>query len=368
MKFRLSAHANFFLLGERKTIFDQASQQIFQLDDLGAFLSCLVVEPQSAQQLEVAVVSCGASQIRARASVRHYIAYLSGRNLLEIVFDENEGDPLDTQTFELAGTAISLTFYEEELRDLVLPIFSRNATHANTQHAAAYAVARLGGRVYISRDRSTGRVLTGLEVAPALKALITDDILAGLGARIALHAALLVRESKGLLICGGPGAGKTTLSMALLDAGFAFGGDDIALLDEEGLLIGVPFSPALKPGSWGLLGQMSGAILAAPVHRRLDNKRVRYPTGLCCSGCEPVQPAVIVLLRRRRKGPVEVSDVDPLRVLSELLAGAYTPERRITLPQFQRLLDMVSKAHAVELTYSALDEAAETLRRLHDTQ
>ena len=367
MKFRLSADANFFLVGERKTIFDEASQKIFELDDLSAFLTCLLVEPASAHQLEAAVVARGVSRARAHAAVKHYLVYLSGRNLLEIIFDENEGRPLDTQALDFGGTSISIAFYDQALRDLVVPIFAHNGTDAATSYAAVYDVARFGDSVCISRDRCLGMIVAVPEVAPAIKAFVTDDILANLGARVALHAALLVRKSKGLLICGAPGAGKTTLAMALLAAGFAYGGDDIALLDADGLLAGVPFSPALKQGSWGLLGHMSNTIREAPIHRRLDNKRVRYPTGLRYARAR-VHPAAIVLIRRRRSGPVEVSDVEPIRVLSELLAGAYTPERRLVLPQFQRLLDMVSQARTVELTYSSLDGAVETLRRLHDSQ
>lgn len=368
MKFRLSAGASFFLLGERKTIFDEASQQIFQLDELSAFLTCLLAEAAPAHQLEGVLVARGVSRARAHASVQDYLAHLSRWNLLEIMFDENEGTALDTQTFDFEGTAVSLAFYDRELRDLVVPIFAHNGAAAATSHTAAYDVARFGERVCISRHRSAGMIVADLEVAPAIKALVTDDILANLGLNVALHAALLVKNGKGLLICGAAGAGKTTLAVALLAAGFTYGGDDIALMDEDGLLVGVPFSPALKQGSWGLLGHMSDAILAAPIHRRLDNKRVRYPTGLPYAARVRVQPAAVVLIRRRRTGPVEVCDVEPMRALSELLAGAHTPERRLALPQFQRLLDMVSQARTVELTYSSLDRAVETLRRLHDRQ
>ncbi|CAN7750472.1 serine kinase [Ensifer sp. NM-2] len=368
MKFRLSAGASFFLLGERKTIFDEASQQILQLDELSAYLTCLLTDPTSPHELETAVMARGASRARAHASVQNYLAYWSRRNLLEIIFDEEEGQLLDTRKFVFAGTTVSIAFYDQDLRDLILPVFAHNRTNADTLHTAVYDVARLGDRVCISRNRTSGMIVAGSEAAPALKALITDDVLANLGANIALHAALLVRNARGLLICGAPGAGKTTLAMALLAAGFACGGDDIALLDEDGLLVGVPFSPALKQGSWGLLDQMTDAILAAPIHRRLDNKRVRYPKGLCYATQERVPLEAIVLLRRRRNGPVVVTDVEALKVLSELVAGAFTPGRRLALPQFQRLLQMVSGARAVELTYSALDEAVETLSRLHDRQ
>lgn len=45
MKFRVSDGARFFLLGQRKTIFVEASQQIFEVDDLTAYLTCVLAVP-----------------------------------------------------------------------------------------------------------------------------------------------------------------------------------------------------------------------------------------------------------------------------------------------------------------------------------
>jgi hypothetical protein len=174
-----------------------------------------------------------------------------------------------------------------------------------------------------------------------------------------------VKNGKGLLICGAPGAGKSTLALALLEAGFACGGDDIALMRPDGLLRGVPFAPALKRGSWGLLEGLRGTIEAAPVHRRLDNRYVRYLASIPFASDDAVPLGTIVLLRRR-KGRTELAAVEPARVLSELFLGASTPTRRLDLSQFDALLNAIRGASAVELSYMRLDEAVEMLSRHHD--
>jgi hypothetical protein len=49
-----------------------------------------------------------------------------------------------------------------------------------------------------------------------------------------LHAALLSRAGRALVLPGASGAGKSTLTICLLRAGFAFGGDDLCFLRPSG--------------------------------------------------------------------------------------------------------------------------------------
>ncbi|WOH56115.1 MULTISPECIES: hypothetical protein [Bradyrhizobium] len=43
----------------------------------------------------------------------------------------------------------------------------------------------------------------------------------------------------GLLLCGQPGAGKSTLALELVDAGFQYAGDDVALIGADGTICGI---------------------------------------------------------------------------------------------------------------------------------
>ncbi len=367
MKFRLTDGARFFLLGERKTIFVESSQQIFEVDDITAYLTCLLAEPMSVRELEGALVARGSSRVVARSTVRGYLLDWSRRGALDAVLDEDEGAPVRTQVLDLAGMAVAIAYHDQALLDSILPVFDHQAA-SGMQPLTSYSVGRFGDRACISRNRTRAMIVTAAEVVPALKALLTNDVLENLGAAVALHAALLVKNGKGLLICGAPGAGKTTLALALLEAGFSYGGDDIALLNEDGRLRGVAFAPALKKGSWRLLKGMRDAIHSAPIYRRLDDKRVRYLAPVRLAPREAVPLACIVLIRRRRRGPATATKVEPLHALSELLAGAFTPAGGLHLPQFQTLLNAVSRARTIALTYARLDEAAETLSRYHDGQ
>ena len=139
-------------------------------------------------------------------------------------------------------------------------------------------------------------------------------------------------------------------------------------MDGHGLVRGVPFASALKAGSWNLFPGVRDTIMSHPVHRRLDGKRVRYLAPVPHRLRDAVPLASVVLLRRRKKGPAVVSQAEPARVLSELLSGAFTPTRRLNLTQFESLLGAVSRARCIELAFSQLDEAVETLSRQHEKE
>jgi hypothetical protein len=364
MKFRVSDGASFFLLGQRKTIFVESSQQVLEVDDVTAYLTCSLAEAASFQQLKSDLMTRGVSRTSAGQFVRSCLQFLSRQGLLDIIFDQDDGRPLHSHVLDLAGIAASIAYYDQRLLELVLPVFYHQ-TSQGLQASISYEVSKFGDRVCISRNRSRGMIVTYAEAAPALKGLLTEDVLAGMGTDVALHAAFLAKKSRGLLICGIPGAGKTTLALALAEAGFDRGGDDIALLDADGLVRGVPFAAALKAGSWNLLAGIRDTITSCPIHRRLDGKSVRYLAPVRHALPDAVPIRSIVLLRRRRNAPTVVSQAEPARVLSELLSGAFTPTRRLSLTQFENLLSAITRARSIELTFSRLDEAVEALSLLH---
>jgi hypothetical protein len=202
------------------------------------------------------------------------------------------------------------------------------------------------------------------EMAPVLKGHLLTEVLERGSYELALHTASLVRSGRMLLLCGSPGAGKSTLTQALVHAGFGFAGDDVALLLMGGSAVGLPFAPAIKAGAWRLLAQYLPGLASAPVFRRLDRRRVRYPVPETSLPCTPRPVGWVVLLDRRAGAQPRLTPVEPVEALTGMLNGAFAVEEELTEAGFAALVSIIASVPTLSLTYSGLADAA---RLLSDT-
>jgi hypothetical protein len=199
------------------------------------------------------------------------------------------------------------------------------------------------------------------EVPTVVKGQILAQILDRADYALALHGAALVRDGRVLLLCGRPGAGKTTLTLALVNAGFGLAGDDVMLLAADGRGIGLPFAPAVKSGAWPLLADRVPGLATAPTFRRPDRRRVRYPAPEAVVDGRPRPLGWVVLLDRAAEGRPALDPVDAAGALRGLLDGAFAPDRQLCPAGFDALARVVDTAETWRLSYAALDEAVALL-------
>jgi len=83
-----------------------------------------------------------------------------------------------------------------------------------------------------------------------------------------LHAAVLEQNGRALVMPGDPGAGKSTLTAALMLSGWRLLSDEIALIDrDDGLLVGLGRPVSLKNASIDVIQQhFPDAVIGAPAH------------------------------------------------------------------------------------------------------
>ena len=194
-------------------------------------------------------------------------------------------------------------------------------------------------------------------LVPEVKAVLTQALSQSMDeGSFLIHAAMLERRGQGLLISGQPGAGKTTLALALAARGWGYGSDDIVSVSPAGQFTGVPFSPAVKSGAWELARDYAPHLDARPDHLRADGQRVRFLPVRAPFAAVAALGWAVILDRRLDAEPV-LEPVDPLAVVSALIAGAYSPGHRLRADAFENLVDSIAPIPCRRLVYGDLAQA-----------
>lgn len=127
---------------------------------------------------------------------------------------------------------------------------------------AVYRLEHLGGSWRSSRD---GHVLHDGEAGVALSHLITSvntQAIASVGPLPVVHCGAVAGRSGVVLLPGSPGAGKSTLTCALVARGFAYLTDEAAPLLEGGMVRPYPKPIVVGPGSFEVLADLRPCDLA----------------------------------------------------------------------------------------------------------
>ena len=197
---------------------------------------------------------------------------------------------------------------------------------------------------------------TFLEAAPAtqLSTRFTTSI----------HAACVVLDGRGVLLCGNSGAGKTSLSYACARAGWQFLADDTShLLQDETTrrVIGNCHQVRFRPSAAELFPEIAGAEITP---RMFGKPSVELPTAPMdyLQTVSSAEVDFVVFLNRHHPGSAELvpySRDDARLYMRQVLFG--TPETKI---HRHAAIDRLLTAEVLELRYHSLDQAVQRLERL----
>jgi hypothetical protein len=358
-------NVEFLYIGDRPLLFSESRQRLFELSSPAAYVWCRLAEGADTDNIVPELIERGIPSGAAEQQVESAIDQWAQEGLIDFPPPAQSAQDTVTMPISLPNVSVDLVVPAGLEHDLLLQAFG----HLCGTHTKPDIVIRswgVGGRAALHGPGRPVSFHPRDEFVPAVKALLTEIVLSRTGPDIALHSACLVRGGRANLLLGQPGAGKTSLTVALTEAGFEYGSDDIVLVGADGRVRGVPFAPAAKPGIWPLLRSIRPDLPKTPIHRRLDARRVRYLTPLRPCTSEAHGASRLLFLRRGAQGMPRLVPVDAVTVLLELIRNAYTASGRLSGPGARGLAQLVSGARAFEFHYSELRNAVDFLRTLDD--
>lgn len=187
---------------------------------------------------------------------------------------------------------------------------------------------------------------------------------------MAIHAAAVSRGDRCVLLPGLPGNGKSTLTAALLAAGYGFCTDDLAMLTGEPLrLVPLPLRLGIKSGSWNVLRSRVPDLDATPSYLRADGQQIKYwlpPLAQLPPEGHRFNVAAVVFPRYRAGARCELAAIPRSVGLLRISEAGYHLQGRLDADWLEATLAWLEALACYELEYSDLDEAlaafAEVLR------
>jgi hypothetical protein len=382
---RPAADVRLHLLGDAGILFAERAQDLYVLNAAAAFVwSCL--EDGLEREQIVAAVEEAAGMPTAAAAVQlgslwrqwEELGLLAGtarnrggrRRHGEEREDESGAaeQPGDAPPFcsergyRLLATSFRVRYATALQEEAVHPVLAHLEAAAAEPMTAVNLLWDGAGHLLVVDGRRKERCGPIEELAPLVKGALLAHAVNGYPYLLYVHAGV-VRNGHGcVLLPAAPGSGKTSLTAALIRAGFAYLSDEVALLEAGTLRVRpVPVSLCVKEGAWDLLAPLYPELRGLAVHRRWDSKRVRYlnpPADALDPEPEVSHPVRWIVFPRYAPGAQTA--LRPLRradALHRLLEQCLAMPAPLDHAKLDALVRWIGGVPCYELVTSSLDEA-----------
>ncbi len=175
-----------------------------------------------------------------------------------------------------------------------------------------------------------------------------------------IHAAVVDRAGRAVLLSAPPGSGKSTLCAALVSRGWRLLSDELALIrPEDGCLRATARPISLKNESIEVVTRFAPGSVIGPKTKDTQKGTVahlRAPSDSVSRIKEPSKPRWIVFPKYLAESSTQITPVPKARAFMELAINAFN-DRIMGAQGFETLAGAIESCGCYELTYSDLDQA-----------
>lgn len=187
-----------------------------------------------------------------------------------------------------------------------------------------------------------------------------------LNAYLLLHAGVVARNDRAVILPAAPGSGKTTLTCALHLAGWRFLSDEFGVLDMERACLLPMVRPApLKNESIEVIRQRPGAVLGPlfPKTRKGDVAHFVPDKNSFLARHTPAQPALVVFPRFVAGSPLICQPLPRADAVLRLGRNSFNYQA-LGPTGFQAVVALAKQTTAWELVFGDLDAAIAQIESL----
>ncbi|MCU6434148.1 HprK-related kinase A [Undibacterium sp. Jales W-56] len=175
-----------------------------------------------------------------------------------------------------------------------------------------------------------------------------------------IHAAVLERDGRAVILPAPPGSGKSTLCAALTHHGWRLLSDELTLINvKDGLITPLPRPVSLKNDSIGVIENfVPDAVFSIPVTDTIKGTvaHLKPPPDSVMRGHELARAAWIVFPQFKADSETMIEAIPKARAFIRVADNAFNYSL-LGSAGFHALAKVLDNADAFELSYSALDQA-----------
>jgi hypothetical protein len=186
---------------------------------------------------------------------------------------------------------------------------------------------------------------------------------------VTMHAAVVERDGRAIVISGESGAGKSTLCAALVLDGWRLLSDEFALVDPEtGKLSPLPRPVSLKNASIEIIRSRGRDLVFGPEGNDIEQARfvhMKPPASSVKRAAETAVPTVAIFPKWRSGAPTVLTPARKAQVLLRLADQSFN-YNHLGVRGFEAIASLARRVAGYELEYGDLDDVLPRLAGLCD--
>ena len=281
-----------------------------------------------------------------------------------------DGSFVAERSYRLLSSRLRLRFTSLEQEAVVHPILA-HLEWATDVTATETLIDIIAGpqNIVLYRDKEPVWSCEKIdELAPVAKGLVWNSAILDHSFFLDIHAGVVCDGDKCILFPAPPGSGKSTLTAALVSAGFQFFSDEVALLEEDTFnVFPVPLAFCFKDTGIEAALQFFPQVKNLPFHNRGDGKRVCYmppPPHALPTSTDPKPVKAVIFPQYRPAASTTLDHMSSADALKLLMDECLLVDKRLDRHKVANLIGWIGKVDCYRLEFSDTEQAISQIKSL----